>query len=140
MEDEEIKIPRAPLTRHDYGLLGLCSVSIGTLVLIVISLLLGGCGATSAPPEAPVPTEGWGEVAAVESVTYGVWRNRTVFVSNPTAEDIEVSVSCRYSRTDTQVLVVAGSTRRVYVSVPDLPAQESSAALCDVRWKRNETF
>lgn len=42
LDDEEFKIPRAPLTRHDYGLLALCTFTIGGLITLILALVLCG--------------------------------------------------------------------------------------------------
>jgi len=41
MDDEDIKIPRGPLTRHDWGLLGLTVIMVSCMLTLLASLIFG---------------------------------------------------------------------------------------------------
>ena len=112
MDDENTKIPRAPLTRHDYGLMGLSAFGIGCLVMILVSLLLGGCVPTGA--EAALMYDNDGGVVLHENVGYDS-DVRVLHIQNGRPYPITVTLWCSgWSSPSSGHYVRAGSYSRQY--------------------------
>ena len=41
MEDDDLRVPRAPFNRHDYALIGFCVFLIGFLLFVLSALFIG---------------------------------------------------------------------------------------------------